>query len=47
MDYLGFSISDDGLQPARKKVEALLKVSPTKHEQGATQFSVVCKLLQK
>ena len=42
-DYLGFSISDEGLQPARKKVEALLKVSPPKHEQGANQFSVVCK----
>ncbi len=35
MDYLGFSISDEGLQPARKKVEALLKVSPLRNTNKA------------
>ena len=28
VDYLGFTISDQGLQPSRKKVEALMKIGP-------------------
>jgi hypothetical protein len=38
VDYLGFSISDEGLEPARKKVEALLKVSPPNTNKALLSF---------
>ena len=38
LDYLGFSISDEGLQPARKKVKALLKVSPPNTNKALLSF---------
>jgi hypothetical protein len=38
VDYLGFSISDKGRLPARKKVEALLKVSPPSTNKALLSF---------
>ena len=38
VDYLGFSISDKGRQPSRRKVEALLKVEPPNTNKALMSF---------
>ena len=38
VDYLGFSISDQGRQPSRRKVEALLKVEPPNTNKALMSF---------
>jgi hypothetical protein len=39
IDYLGYEITKDGIQPQHKKVEAILKLSPPKTKHQLTHFS--------